>query len=102
MRDGQYLRQRKKHLIYIPGILDCIFPGSGALLRTSRDVRHATILMALSSLVYAWYWCFFRFSFSYPFWTIRAVFIVLLACGLVYSIVFGLRACISMIEELKR
>jgi hypothetical protein len=100
MRDGQYMRSRNKYLVYIPGIMDCVFPGSGSLLRTSRDVRTATLLMACSALVYSWYFCFFDFSFSYPFWAIRPLFIILFVAAILYSLFFAVRNCAEMAREL--
>jgi hypothetical protein len=95
------MRQRQKHLVYIPAAMDCVFPGSGSLLRTSRDVRHATVLMAFSSLVYASYWSVLRFSFSYPFWISRRVFMALAVGCAAFTIVHAVHAMRAMVKELR-
>ncbi|MBD3390475.1 MAG: hypothetical protein GF418_00510 [Chitinivibrionales bacterium] len=100
MKDGQYLRRRNRHLIYIPGIMDAVFPGAGSLFRTSRDVRAATLMLMLSSMVYATYWVLFHFTFSCPFWVVRAGFIAIGCLCAAYSIAIAFVVLRKMLHDL--
>jgi|GEM_PF-4452387 len=100
MKDARYLRRQKKYLIYVPAALDCLFPGAGALLRTSRDVRGTMMLMAIAACAYAVYVAFFTLSFSYPFWIIRPYLLGVVALFALFHAVRMARSVRAALQEL--
>jgi hypothetical protein len=101
MRSGSFLEKKGRDARYLFAAMEILFPGASDIVRVRRGQGLATVLLILSSIVWATYVAITQFVFAYPHWVVHEPFQILFAgCGL-YTLVGAARAIVILVSQAK-